>query len=223
MSRTALTARCPRCSTPLRRSRDPESSGVCDLHGPQYLPAISPEAAAAEQVRPGGKQRQRPAATPVIEVGSLRDGCHIAPACLECPLERCVFDQGHEGAVRVGRARQGQEVKPVEEPRVQVLNSKVLGEQCLKALATVRSGIERLDQQREEMVEEARRLIAVATLCEVGVPEELREMVRKKTGPKPKADRPTLPDGTFPCSTCGRTFITAAALGSHKQIHRGEP
>ena len=48
------------------------------------------------------------ASDPLPEQTVYRDeGCHIAPACLRCPLERCIFDRPvhADAAVRRGRNR----------------------------------------------------------------------------------------------------------------------
>ena len=66
------------------------------------------------------------------------DGCHIAPRCLTCPLERCIYDyDGRDVQRAVSRARRDARQKQVAELLTQGLYRIEIARRIGASLRTV--------------------------------------------------------------------------------------
>lgn len=204
---TPSEARCRRCGMRLARTR---GEAWCLACGPVERPVVSLEEARREVEEPlAGKTVKR---APVLRVGvgtRYGDGCDVAPRCLECPLPECKFVE-QPGDRREGKAM----VVEASAPGGVVLDSKALGEQCVRAMRAVALRVGRLDQERAGLLEELGKLAAVAGFCEVEVPEEVAGLLPARKGPA-KGSAPSA-GGAFACTWCPRTFGTFVAQRVHE-------
>lgn len=136
----ASPAVCPRCGSVLVADGDRESVGQCLAHGSVYVPMVSMEVARGENEVPGGRVRRK-ASTPT-NYSAFRDGCHVAPSCLRCPLERCVFD-GADGHVPVGseRARSVGQQLQIERQRERAMEIIRVAREYGRVVAAERFGV----------------------------------------------------------------------------------
>lgn len=204
---TASGARCHRCGMRLAWTRD---GAWCLGCGPLERPVVSLEEARREVEEPlAGKTVKR---APVHQVGvgtRYGDGCDVAPRCLECPLPECKFVE-QPGDRREGKAM----VVEASAPGGVVLDSKALGEQCVRALRAVALRVGRLDQERAGLLEELGKLAAVAGFCEVEVPEEVAGLLPARKGSAKGSAAAA--GGAFACTWCPRTFGTFVAQRVHE-------
>lgn len=204
---SATATRCPRCSSPLMRSREADAAGECLSCGPVYVPMVTPAEVEADfgldeperqNVR---SQRARGAAA----WGTADTGCSVSRSCLECPLSRCKYDGEGERERRREMDNDGQ-----------VFDSKVMGEQCVRALRAIALRVSRMEAERATLIEEAKRLGRVAALCEVEVPAEFRALVGGKPGHNLRGPG-QMPGRTFRCNDCGHISPSTQGMSAHRR------
>ena len=102
--------------------------------------------------------------------------------------------------------REGDPVPGEEKETMEIQSSAQLGAACVARIKELELAAAAIQQQLDGIRGEAKRLAAVARLCEVEIPQGL---VLVRTGPKPSA-----PGETSPCPECGARY---QALAVHRR------
>lgn len=105
------------CRPPRRRGAAVDAAALARLQQALHADLFQPAQDAAPAAEPPDENASEPAAAPGAATDDLpeylayRDeGCHVAPACLRCPLPRCIFDR-EVGAARAARGRRDRHIR----------------------------------------------------------------------------------------------------------------